>query len=334
MDSLNGLVQVSYAEFLYSVDSLALAKEFFKKAFRSKDLLYSEKVNIAIGLLNHEEFTTFNQHLGEVLEVLKKKHPQYRTFAISADYNIKMEKYENAVIDLDSCLNHDKSNVIIWEQQLFLLNYLERYDEMHKTSLEGLKHHPNSPGLYLFKAYAEFYSKNYNESKNTLQTGEKYIEDNEVLIQYYNVYADNYRELEVYDSSDYYYEKILEIEPENLMIRNNYSYYLSLRGEKLDLAEKLSRYTIKQYPENPTYLDTYGWILYKMGKVKQAKEYVEKAIRLGAGNNEEVLDHMAEILYEIGNCEEAIEYWKKSYAADSLNRDIRDKLQEKEDECL
>ena len=51
--------------------------------------------------------------------------------------------------------------------------------------------------------------------------------------------------------------------------------------EKLEKAEKMSRLTIQLEPENPTYLDTYAWILFKSGKLNEAKKYIEKAIEFG-----------------------------------------------------
>ena len=55
--------------------------------------------------------------------------------------------------------------------------------------------------------------------------------------------------------------KALQLNPQNLPVLNNYSYYLSLDKRDLDKAEMMSGITIKAEPMNPTYLDTYGWIL-------------------------------------------------------------------------
>ena len=97
------------------------------------------------------------------------------------------------------------------------------------------------------------------------------------------------------------------------MIRNNFAYYLSLRGEKLNKAEELSKLTIEKEPNNSTYLDTYGWILYKKGEYNKAKSYIEAAIRNGAYNNDEVLEHYGDIMNEIGKCDEAIEAYNQAY---------------------
>ena len=60
---------------------------------------------------------------------------------------------------------------------------------------------------------------------------------------------------------------------------NNYAYYLSERGEQLDKAEVMSYKTVKAEPKNSTYLDTYAWILYMLGRYSEAKIYIDQALQ-------------------------------------------------------
>ena len=151
-------------------------------------------------------------------------------------------------------------------------------------------------------------------------------------IQALNLLADIYHDEGQFDRSDSCYEEVLTIEPENLMVRNNYSYYLSLRSKNLNKAQELSKLTIEKDPKNATYLDTYGWILFKMGKVKEARDYISDAIRNGAFNNAEVLDHYGEIMKALGKCQDAIEAWQKAVEVDSTYN-VQPKLNELENSC-
>ena len=54
----------------------------------------------------------------------------------------------------------------------------------------------------------------------------------------YSVLGNSYNEIKEYENSDKSYEKSLEYLPENVMVLNNYKYYLSLRGEKLEKSKK------------------------------------------------------------------------------------------------
>ncbi len=74
------------------------------------------------------------------------------------------------------------------------------------------------------------------------------------------------------------YKKILTMDPYNLMVLNNYAYYLATHGGDLNEAEKLSATTIREDADNPVYLDTYGWILHLKGKNDLALFYLYRAL--------------------------------------------------------
>ena len=111
------------------------------------------------------------------------------------------------------------------------------------------------------------------------------------------------------------------------MILNNYGYYLSLREVELEKAEKMSRITIIAEPDNPTYLDTYAWILYKSGKKELALEYIEKAIQSGGNEDPDILEHCGDILFALDRKEEALVYWKKALEVGSESEELAGKIE-------
>ena len=80
------------------------------------------------------------------------------------------------------------------------------------------------------------------------------------------------------------YDEILALDPANLMVLNNYAYLLATHKGDLQKAEKMSQITIREQPNNPVYLDTYGWILHLQGQDELAKFYLNKA--LGSADEE------------------------------------------------
>ena len=74
------------------------------------------------------------------------------------------------------------------------------------------------------------------------------------------------------------YERVLKVDPYNLMVLNNYAYHLATHKGDLKEAERMSAITIQQEPNNPVYLDTYGWILHLQGQDELAKFYLNKAL--------------------------------------------------------
>jgi tetratricopeptide (TPR) repeat protein len=67
---------------------------------------------------------------------------------------------------------------------------------------------------------------------------------------------------------------------------------------------------IEKHPDNPTYLDTYAWILYMMEDYKQAKKYLEKAA--AKATNGTILEHYGDVLYKLGETELALQQWMKA----------------------
>lgn len=106
-----------------------------------------------------------------------------------------------------------------------------------------------------------------------------------------------------------YYEQALRLNPDYAPVLNNYAYFLALKARKLHKALRMSAKTVKLEPDNPTYLDTYGWVLYLLGKAKEAKPVFKHALVYGGNQSDEVLAHYASVLESLGEKDRA-EYYR------------------------
>ncbi len=104
------------------------------------------------------------------------------------------------------------------------------------------------------------------------------------------------------------YEKALKVDPGYAPVLNNYAYYLSVEGKKLHKALKMSRSAIDSQPDNATYLDTYGWILYLLHRPKEAKPYFKHAMIYGGKESAVILEHYSKVLEALGEKDLAIYY--------------------------
>ena len=82
-----------------------------------------------------------------------------------------------------------------------------------------------------------------------------------------------------------------------------------MEGMKLKKAYAMSKKTIEAEPNNPTYLDTFGWILYLQGKALEAKPFFKHAMLYGGKESVVVMDHYAEVLYALKEYDLAFVYW-------------------------
>ena len=82
-------------------------------------------------------------------------------------------------------------------------------------------------------------------------------------------------------------------------------------------------------PENSSFQDTYGWVLFKLGKYTEAEPWIKKALNDKEGVSAEVLEHYGDVMYKLGNISKAEEYWikakEKGPGSDMLNRKISEK---------
>lgn len=130
-----------------------------------------------------------------------------------------------------------------------------------------------------------------------------------------------------YTKSDSIYSIAVNIDSSDIMILNNFAYSLAERGKDLDLALEMVQKAIDEEPDNSSYLDTIGWVYYKLGDYPKAKEYIYKAIEQDE-NNATLLDHLGDIYFKLGNEKKALKYWKSSLEIDDSNEKIQIKIEQ------
>lgn len=123
------------------------------------------------------------------------------------------------------------------------------------------------------------------------------------------------------------YSKAIELNPADLMTANNYAYFLSVHGRDLEKALSLSLETIRQEPANSTYLDTYAWILFRLGRYGEARIYSDAALLYDTGRSADVAEHCGDIHYMDGDTEGAVELWHKAVEYHSTSVTLEKKLQ-------
>jgi tetratricopeptide (TPR) repeat protein len=329
----NGIVLLSFAEFYAQNELLDSAFMYYSRAFCCSDLLFEQKIGTSINFISQPDFLNVNKSwIIDLLDTIPRFEADFRLYAAYADIYINLEEYGNAKNYLDSTLMYEKSNYMLWEQTLLVNNFIGIHEDVISVANNCLKEFPDKPNVFFLRAVSENELGKKEEAVNSVDSMLNLDPSQQLRVQGLNLLAEIYRSLNRNEESDSCYEVILKEEPENLMIRNNYAYYLSIREVELDRARELSELTIIREPDNATYLDTYGWIMFKLGQLSSAKKYIEQSIRKGAYNNAEVLDHYGDIMFELGNCADAIEAWQKAEQTDSTFA-LKDKILKAREIC-
>jgi Tfp pilus assembly protein PilF len=237
-----------------------------------------------------------------------------------ADFMFQKKEFSSAKKHLAMVLAIDSSKYLVWEEYLLCYVYLEEYDSLELQIKRALEIFPEQANIYVISATALIQQKEYEKAVERLNVGKYFIGNNKsIKTDFFSLLGNAYYHLENYDLSDQYYEKAIAIDPKNLHLLNQYSYYLALRSNKLEKAEEMIKIALGFEPRNPSFLDTYGWILYKQKQYEEAEIVLSKAIELLTEENAEVYEHYGDVLFKTNKKEEALEYWKK--AIESTKKD-------------
>jgi tetratricopeptide (TPR) repeat protein len=134
-----------------------------------------------------------------------------------------------------------------------------------------------------------------------------------------------YDALSMHTESDSSYERALRIDPHFALVLNNYAYSLSERGLQLERAERMSKESLAKDSSNSSYLDTYGWILFKNERYEEALVYITKAVEYGDASAV-VLEHLGDVHAKLNQMTEAKKYWKKALEKDQNNVALKQKI--------
>ncbi|PID57648.1 MAG: hypothetical protein CR986_08680 [Ignavibacteriae bacterium] len=134
-----------------------------------------------------------------------------------------------------------------------------------------------------------------------------------------------YNDKKVYNKSDSLYSLAVSIDSTDILILNNFAYSLAQRGIELERALKMVQKAVNKEPENSSYLDTIGWVYFKMNNYEKAKEYIDKAIEIDS-SNATLLEHLGDVYYKLNKKEKAKELWQEALKLDSEKDEIKEKI--------
>ncbi len=134
-----------------------------------------------------------------------------------------------------------------------------------------------------------------------------------------------YDNLKQFTKSDSAYEQVLMLNPENITVLNNYAYSLSERGKYLQKALSMSKQSLQKDSTNSSFLDTIGWIYFKLGDYDLAEFYIQKSISNGE-TNAVVFEHLGDVYAKKKELEKAKMWWSKALELDKANILLKEKI--------
>lgn len=165
-----------------------------------------------------------------------------------------------------------------------------------------------------------------DKETETYKTGLNHIKSEENAFQLMFALAASYERRDMVDEAVKTLEEILARSPEYDQALNYLGYMLADRNERLDYALELIEKAINLSPNNAAYLDSYGWVLYRLGDIDKALVQLHKAVALA--EDSVIYDHLGDAYKADGNLKQAQVWWKKALELNPDDEQIKSKLEE------
>ncbi|HOI32796.1 MAG TPA: tetratricopeptide repeat protein, partial [Bacteroidales bacterium] len=333
LDPDDPYVHVSLFEFYLEDKKYDQAFEELLLALGNPSLDIKTKMQIVPywGRLDLPSETLLNQAL-QIGQTLVAAHPdQGYGYLLLAEVYQDKEDYQNAAENYRKSLAVDSGFYRPWEGLLFAQLNMKSFTQLIQTAERTLQSFPEQPLPYLFAAFGYFDQKEFEKARQLLETGRKLVFGNNALLaEFYNYLAEANHELEDHQQSYHYYDKTLEINPDNSVALNNYAYHLAVRGEQLDKALTMAAKAVNLAPENASNLDTYAWVFFKKGEYEDALYWIKKALKFDETPSGEVLEHYGDILFKLGETDKAVKQWHNAKEAGGASEQIELKIEKKQ----
>lgn len=198
----------------------------------------------------------------------------------------------------------------------------KKWDEVIALSTAGTQYNPDDMTFYYFLGLAYFQKDDDDHALDALKRGADEIDDQadpDMASDFYGSMGDILFKKKQQEEAFGAYDKSLKWKDDNIVVLNNYAYYLSELRRDLKRAEQMSFKTVEAEPTNATYLDTYAWILFLQKRYDEARAYIDRALENDTdtvnGPSAVVIGHAGDIYCMCGDTDRAVELWQRALKA-------------------
>ncbi len=325
------LAQIALAQYYLERNNTMKYNTYMQEVMKNRNLDVDTKIALIIPSLKKLETDTLQQD--EVVRMAKSISEEAAgnkdAISLYADVLYFSKKYELALVEYRRYLAIDQTKISVWAQIIAIYSERQQLDSVISVSMRCIEVLPENSIPYFYVGISYLQKKETAQAITYLNKGLPLEKENKLLLsQYYSSLGDAYNTLANYSFSDSCFEKAIALQPSDATAMNNYAYYLSLRNEHLELAEKMSKRSLEIMPTSKSFLDTYGWILFQQGHYEEAQRYIKKAIEANGDNDGTLFEHLGDVYSKLGDRAKALENWKKAVEKGEHNPALLKKIQD------
>ena len=316
IDPSDPYINISLLEYYENKKDYDKAFDELIEAINNKNLDFNTKANIYEYWFNkHQDAKDIDQQALRAGNAFLVNYPDNKMgYLVMASYHINKQEYQPCSVMAQKALEYDHTNYAAWQYLVICDGALRANDSLKKHSVEALQFYPTQPIFYWYAGVSHALDKQDAEAISYFEKGRKFVTDKNALMDFDSYLGDLYHSVGETEKAFQAYDRVLNQDPDNVLVLNNYAYYLSLRKEDLDKAKAMALHAVELEPNNAIYLDTYAWVLYQKGEYKAAEAQMEKAVKLLKSPDKTYYQHYADILDKVNKPEKAAEYRNKANA--------------------
>jgi len=330
-DPENPYIHITLSDYYKKKGDKKRSFDELKLGFANPALDIDTKIRVLLAYFTSNDIYLENKaDIFELAQILVKTHPDNpKAHSMYGDFLLDDKKYSEARDEYRKVIAIDSSRYAVWESLLNVEMQLSDYTALENESSRAIALFPLLPIPYLFEGIALLQRNKYNEAISTFNSGVRLVSGNSaLLVQFYSSLGDAYNRIKNHSKSDESFENALKIDPEDSYVLNNYAYYLALRNQNLEKAETMAAKSVKIDSTNTANMDTYGWVLYKLGRFSEAAEWVEKAIAATPAPDADLLEHLGDIYFKQGKIEKALQQWHEAHKVGKGSEFLEQKIKD------
>lgn len=314
-DPDNGPAKITLAEYYRQQADPLRYLAWTDSVVMSSDVTDDLKVRMMAQLIKDQADSTWVMALFE--RAIAQPQQSAKLGHLCVQYMLSLEQPEERVRPiLQRMLEVEPDHIPARSQLLSYAAMRDDVEEMVRICSEGIDYTPEVLPFYYYKGIGlHHFMGRTDEALDILRQATRQItdgSDTETVADIYTLMGDIHYELEQPAEAYLCYDTALVYTPSNILVLNNYAYFLAEEGSDLERAEQMSRQTIEAEPDNATYLDTYAWILYKLHRYDEALTYIERALAAEEEPSDVLFEHAGDICHQLGYSHKALDYWYKA----------------------
>ncbi len=327
-DPENGRARLALADFYRRQGKQTEAYAHLVQAFKSGDVDIDTKMRIVIGMLE-SAYPSDTDVTKTLVDQLVDQYPEEaKVHSVKADFLLAQGEEAAALISYKKALEYDQNQYPIWNQVLLMEYQLQEDENLYRDSKACLELFPTMVTVYLLNGISANNTQRYDEAMESLSVGvELVINDRPLEAEFYGQMGEAEFGLGNPSKGKEYYKKAINLDPNSMLIKNNFAYRLATEKTDLELAESLIESVLEVVPNHAAFIDTKGWVLLRKGDFQGAKEVFESGLA-SFPENAAMMEHLGDTYYMLGNTSKAIEWWLKANAVESTDL-LQQKISEK-----